>query len=265
MPRLSILIISLTMKYIIWSLCLLYLLTAKLEAQDFRYPLNQIKRVSVSSESTIMIKSHDSPTLLIKERENAGRKRPDKAAGLNAVFSEGEDNTGYGVEISVEQSTLMVTGLLNEYAAELVLYLPRNMDIYVKSMNRNDIIVDGFTSEVVARNNRGEIILTNLTGPIVAENGSGNVNIRFSELSQSSPTSIVVVSGDIDISMPLDAQVNITSKVNRGEFYTDFDINPIFEGNDRTNARKVVGKLNDGGVGLFLHNLKGDIYLRKPQ
>ena len=159
----------------------------------------------------------------------------------------------------------MVTCLLYEYAADLVIYLPMDMDIFVENLNRKDIIVEGFTSEVVARNDRGDIILTNLTGPIVAENDAGNVNIRFSELSQSSPTSIVVVSGDIDISMPRDAQANITSKVNRGEFYTDFDINPIFEKNDRSDARKFVGKLNDGGVGLFLHNLKGDIYLRKPQ
>jgi len=251
------------MKAMIFILSLVLCCLNPLTAQDFEYPLKDITKVLIGSKNSVMVKSHDQATLLIKELENEKNKTPKKAAGLKPIFQEGEDNTTYGVEIKKENTELIVTSLLNRRAAPFVLYLPAGIDLYVESLTTSDITINGFTSEVEVKNFKGEIILTNLTGPIVAENDKGNILVTFSSLNQSSPTSIVTVSGDIDIALPKDVQANIVSKIPTGEFYTDFDLNQTVERNPRTNARTVKGTLNNGGVELFIQNFNGNVYLRK--
>lgn len=251
------------MKFFLIPILLLSLNPVSLRAQDYTYPLDKITKVFINAKISVRIKSHNEPILLIKESENYKSKKPKKSEGLQSIFRKGRDNTNYGVEVREENADLFVTSLLNRESFELILYLPKQMNIYVESLLNNDIFVTGFSSEIVAKNQTGDIILNDLTGPVVAENRDGNVEVVFSTLNQSSPTSIVAVNGDIEIKMPSNTKANITSKIPMGDFFTNFDFNPSIKKNARTKARTVTGKLNEGGVEIFLQTLKGNIYLRK--
>ena len=242
------------------ALCLVSL---SLSAQDYSISLEGITKVVVSAETNISIKSHDKAILLLRESENFRNVISEKTKGLKSIGTRGTDNTNFGVEVKKEGTLLIVNGVRDRIESNLIIHLPKNMNISVESLANNDIYIDGFDSEIEAINHLGEIRLTNLTGPIVAENNNGNVTAEFSELNQSSPTSIIASNGEIDIKLPATTPANITSKILRGDLYTDFDFSQREENSTRRGTRSIIGELNNGGVNIFLQNLKGNIYIRK--
>lgn len=249
------------MRYYLLTIHVFILSISAPKAQDFIHNLDGISKVIIKAENDIQVMMHDQTTLRIKESTNDQHKKSKKAKGLKLTSSKGNDNTGLGIEIKQENSHLVLLGLLDRKASALVIHLPKSMNIYVESLVNSDITINGFESEIEAKNHTGDIFLTDLTGPIVAENVNGDVSIVFSELSQKSPTSIVVVNGNIEIEMSKHSKANITSKITGGEFYTDFEMNPTIK--RKANTRSITGKINKGGVEVFLRNLEGNIYLKK--
>ncbi len=254
---------SFKMKNKIFTTFALLIITVTVFAQDYSMSLEGITKVIISSETTIVIKSHDTTTLLIKASENYRSPNIEKSKGLKKMSGSGDDNTNYGVEVIKEGTSLMVKGLRERREANLVIHLPRDINMSVESLANNEIYIDGFTAEIEAINHHGATVLSNISGPIVAENGNGNITVIFSTLNQSSPMSIIADNGDIDIRMPPDASATIISKTPLGEFYSDFDIEVINESTIRKNSRSVKGKINKGGVDINVQNLKGNIYLRQ--
>ncbi|MBV7270727.1 DUF4097 family beta strand repeat-containing protein [Winogradskyella luteola] len=251
------------MKNKIFTTFALLIITATAFAQDYSMSLKGITKVIISSETTIVVKPHDSITFLMKASENYRNPNAEKSKGLKKISGSGDDNTNYGVEVIKEGTLLIVKGLRERRASNLVIHLPKNMNISVESLANNEIYIDGFSAEVETINHHGETLLANINGPIVAENGNGNITVIFSTLNQLYPMSIVADNGDIDIRMPQDASATIISKTPRGEFYSDFDIEVINESSIQKNKRSVKGKINKGGVEISIQNLKGNIYLRQ--
>ncbi|EDP70747.1 hypothetical protein FBALC1_08308 [Flavobacteriales bacterium ALC-1] len=251
------------MKNKIFTIVALLIITATAFAQDYSMSLEGITKVIISSETTIVIKSHDTSTFLIKASENYRDINSEKSKGLKKISGRGNNNTDYGVEVVKQGTSLVVKGLRERRASNLVIHLPKDINMSVESLANNDIYIDGFNAEIEAVNHHGDTVLSNITGPIVSENGNGNIKVIFSTLNQSYPMSIIANNGDIDITMPLDASTTISAKTPRGEFYSDFDIKVINENTIRKNNRSIKGVINKGGVEINLQNLKGNIYLRQ--
>ncbi|TSE08016.1 MULTISPECIES: DUF4097 family beta strand repeat-containing protein [Aquimarina] len=234
-----------------------------LKAQDYTQSLQGIKKVRISSESGVKAKTHDKSELLIK---GDGRKTPEKAKGLKAVYSGGSDNTGIGIYVKKDGETLVIRNLKNMHSKILEIYLPKDIHITTESSNLGSLFFNGFSSEIEARTNVGGITLKDVTGPIVAKTATGEINIVFNKVSQKSPISIISATGDIDVSLPSGTPANLELKTSMGEIYTDFDIKFPAENNNM----KVVGgrrtintKINNGGVDIALRSSTGSIYLRK--
>lgn len=251
------------MKNKIFTTFALLIVTATVFAQDYSISLEGITKVVISAETTIVIRSHDTNTFLIKASENNRSPNTEKSKGLKKISGIGDDNTNYGVEVIKEGSFLMVKGLRERRASHLVIHLPKNINMSVESLANNEIYIDEFSAEIEAINHHGETVLSNITGPIVAESGNGNITVSFSTLNQLYPMSIIADNGDIDIRMPSSTSANISAKTPRGEFYSDFDIELINEDSIRKNSRTVIGKINEGGIDINIQNLKGNIYLRQ--
>ncbi len=251
------------MKNKIFVSIILLITSVTVLAQDYSMSLEGITKVIISSETTIVIKSHDTSTLLIKASENYKDINSEQSKGLKRISGRGNNNTDYGVEVLKQGTSLIVTGLRERRASNLVIYLPKDINMSVESLANNEIYIDGFNAEIEVINHHGDTVLSNITGPIVSENGNGSIKVVFSTLNQSCPMSIIANNGDIDITMPIDASATISAKTPRGEFYSDFNINAINENNIRKNNRNIKGVLNKGGVEINLQNLKGNIYLRQ--
>lgn len=251
------------MKNKIFTTLAFLIITATVFAQDYSMSLEGITKVIISSETTVVIKSHDSTTFLIKASENYRDPNTEKSKGLKKISGSGEDNTNYGVEVLKEGTSLIIKGLRERRESNLVIHLPKNMNMSIESLANNEIYIDGFNAEIEVINHQGATVLSNITGPIITENGNGDITVIFSTVNQSYPMSIIANNGDIDIRMPSDASATISAKTPRGEFYSDFDIEVINENTIRKNNRSVKGKINKGGVEINLQNLKGNIYLRQ--
>lgn len=242
----------------------LTIITPFVKAQDYTTDLIGIQKVYIESETTIVLKSHDLDQLLINEIENFRTLVPEKANGLQSFQGQGSDNTGYGVAVSKGGSALKLTGLRDRRTANLVVYVPKNMDVSLKTLGNNDLIVTNFISEIEAKTYNGDIYLYNVTGPIIAESKVGNINVLFDEINQSSPISIISSNGDVDITLPENSKADLTIRTPRGELYTDFDLLKTESNADQIVERRTLQtKLNGGGVLVILQTLKGNLFLRK--
>lgn len=95
------------MKYIV--IALIFFTSSILQAQDnYTQSLQGIKKVKISSESGVSIQGHDKNEILII---GDGRRMPEKARGLKAVYAGGSDNTGIGIYAKKEGETLVVRNL----------------------------------------------------------------------------------------------------------------------------------------------------------
>lgn len=233
-----------------------------LVAQSYAHDLTGIAKVVISLEADVKIYAHEETTFLIPEEENKRRKRSKEAEGLTSLTNRGEDNTNYGVEVKREGNQLMVTGLRDRRAPDLVLRLPKDMNVSVEVLHLSDIYVEGFQSEIEAINDLGDIILKNITGPVVSQNRNGNTIAVFTEINQASPSSLVATGGDIILRLPPTAGVNIRSRTPRGEFLTDFKV-ALTQRTFQNDNRTIVGTINGGGVSFDLRSINGNIYLRK--
>lgn len=129
-----------------------------------------------------------------------------------------------------------------------------------------DIQIRNHAGEIEIKSRIGDIVPENITGPVIANSTSGNVDITFSELSTANPTSITLVSGYIDISMPAKTSTDLDIISITGEIYTDLDIQ--LQGEKEAmrrlgDGRKIEGILNGGGTDMTLNTVSGDIYLRR--
>ncbi|WP_299182432.1 DUF4097 family beta strand repeat-containing protein [uncultured Aquimarina sp.] len=242
----------------------LFITIGHLKAQEnYTQSLQGVKKVKISSESSVWIKAHNKNEISIVGK---GRQLPEKAKGLKAVYAGGSDNTGIGVFIKREGETLIVKNLKNMHSNTLELNLPKDVNISIDRTNLGDIKVKGFSSEIEASTNIGAITLKDVTGPVVARTATGEINVIFEKVSQKSPISLMSAAGSIDVSLPSNTPTNLELKTTMGEIFTDFELKFPEEKKDMkiVGARRTIEtKLNNGGVEISLRSATGNIYLRK--
>ena len=229
---------------------------------------------------------------------------PEKAADLRPLSALGPDNSGIGLNIAQSGNIVTITGTRrNTKNTDYRITLPANIKLRIDygGFNSDDITVRGMTNEVEVKSQVGDLIFTDVTGPIVASTISSDIKVEFSSLSQSSPSSISSVSGDIDITLPQSSKGNFKLSSISGEIYTnlDFETNATNQpgswggfgwGFGNKSPAKVpqghygpappappappaippVGMmvnatLNGGGVDVTIRSISGDIYIRKAK
>lgn len=190
----------------------------------------------------------------------------DRSKGLKAVYSGGTDNTGFGMSIEQEGDVLRIRDLKSwMQRSGLQITLPKDMDIHLDCGNLGSAYLEGFSSEIEVNTNVGGIKLKDVTGPITAHTSTGAVDVVFKNVSQSSPISLSSSTGVVDVSLPTNTKADLELRSTMGTVYTDFDLQMPREDGMRVvgNNRKVVSKLNGGGVKIVLRSSTGNVYLRK--
>ncbi len=123
-------------------------------------------------------------------------------------------------------------------------------------------IVSNMKSEVEFKG-CDNITLKNVTGPLVVSTINGGVNVVFSEISKDKPISLASINGDVDVTLPAKAAVDLEMSTMSGGMFTDFDLPADNKEMKRVGGSKIKSQLNGGGTELKLHNINGNIYLRK--
>lgn len=244
-------------------------LPLQVHAQEYTHTLGNSADNAIEfilSRSDVVIEGHDSDEVIIRNLDYDAP--PERAQGLRALYNSAEDNTGIGLSVEEENGTLKIITASRD-DGDYRLMVPNRVRVMVEEVNwgGGDFEMRNLQGEIEIKSKNGDMKLVNITGPVIASSTSGDMEITMDALSQVGPTSISLVSGFIDISMPADAQANFYLNSISGEIYTDLDISLGGEGEDNMRrlggGRKIEGTLNGGGVEVSLKTISGDIYLRR--
>lgn len=246
---------------------LMTLFVQQAAAQDYRHDLGNSPEMRVEfsvGQSDVIIEGHNSNEVIIENLDY--EEMPERAQGLRALYYSAEDNTGIGLSVEEDNGTLRIIPASRD-DGEYRIMVPNRVHLMVEQVNfgGGDFEISNHGGEIEVKSKTGDINLSNITGPVTASSVSGDVEIEFSELSQANPTSISLVSGFIDISIPGNSRANFNLGSVSGEVYTDLDIELEGRANSsmsRLGGGQINGTLNGGGVEVRLKSISGDIYLR---
>ena len=195
---------------------------------------------------------------------------PEKAAGLRPLSAAGPDNTGMGIYINQSGNTVTISGTYRgRQRTNYQITLPANIKLRINygTFRSDDILVHGMRNEVDIKSQVGDIKLEDVTGPIIANTLSADINVVFSSLNQSSPSSLASVSGDIDITLPDNSKGDFRLNTVSGEVYTDFDFAMVNKSphHQYWPGTSAAARINGGGVEFAVKSVSGDIFIRKAK
>lgn len=159
---------------------------------------------------------------------------------------------------------------------DLVISVPVHTALKLNAVNSGDIVVTGVDGELDVNDVNGSVTLNNVSGSAVAHALNGRVLVTFTRINQK-PMAFSSLNGDIDVTFPADLKANLSLKSDRGEIFSDFDVQVQASapqqtvedgrghgGKYRVRIDKTVhGTINGGGPELQFTNFNGGIYIRK--
>lgn len=239
-------------------------------AQEYTHQLSNSSENSIAfslSRSEISIEGHDGNEVVIRNRDYSAP--PERAEGLRPLYGGGQDNTGIGLSVEETNGALEIVQATAS-GGDYEVRVPNNVRVMIEEVNwgGGDIKISNHNGEIEIQSKNGDIELENITGPVIANSTSGDVDIVFSSVSDANPTSISLVSGYIDVTMPASTATDMYLSSVSGEIYTNMDLSMRGNNGDMKRlggGRKIEGTLNGGGVEIELKTVSGDIYLRKAE
>lgn len=252
------------------SAVLLILLTQTASAQQFTYELGNSSGQGIEfslSRSNITIEGYEGTEIIIEN--NSYKSPPERAEGLRPLYGAGEDNTGIGLYVEEEDGQLkFIQATAN--GGSYVVKVPNRIRVMIEEVNwgNGDISVSNHNGEIEIQSKIGDVVLKNVTGPVIVNSTSGNAEIVFSRVSASTPSSVSLVSGFLDVTLPASTSADLQLSSLSGEIYTnlDLEIENGKEGMMRLGGgKKITGTLNGGGAELKFKAISGDIFLRKAE
>src|SRR5689334_1935673 len=180
--------------------------------------------------------------------------------------------------LSVEEENNEVRISTDSYMRpiDLTISVPVHTSLKLSAVNSGDIVVTGVDGELDVNDVNGSVTLNNVSGSAIAHALNGRVLVTFTRINQK-PMAFSSLNGDIDVTFPADLKANLTLKSDRGEIFSDFDIQVQASApqqtveDDRKNGGKYVvkidkavhGTIGNGGPEMQFTNFNGSIYIRK--
>jgi len=256
------------------------LAAAALHGQDqVTVPLTDANRPATirvdAMRGDISVRGYDGRDVIVGTKENAKasarakarRARPDRE-GLKRIEM---NDAGFTAE---ERENVVTINSRAQGSDDLDVQVPRNATLKVKTMS-GEIVIDGVRGEIEASSHNGEVTMTNVEGSVVAHSLNGDIKVTLNKV-EPRPMSFSTMNGDIDITMPADTKARLKLRNDRGEVYTDFDMQvqaaPKVEQGQRENGRyrvrferTVFADINGGGPEMSFVTVNGEIKIRKTK
>jgi hypothetical protein len=254
------------MKYVIPVLLTVFVWKHSV-AQEFKMTVENNKDGQLTLEDfagDLPIEGYSGNEIIITS--TSGRfELPEKAKGLKPIYGGGTDNTG--IALAMEKNG-------NKISFRCLLPVTKGADYHIK-------VPDNFmlrihrgcekSGETIIQNVKNEIDfdgchkvnLKNVTCPLVISTISGGVDVVFSEISKDKPISIASISGEVDVTIPAKAAVDLEMSTINGNMYSDFDLAADSKNMKKVGGNNIRSQLNGGGTDLKLSVISGNIYLRK--
>jgi ribosomal protein S11 len=204
----------------------------------------------------------------------SGSKGKESTTGMKKLTA-----AGSGLDLSAQEKANRVTINSNSWmkAVHLVIKVPANgATLKLSTVNNGDITVSNINGELEVNNTNGAVTLTNVSGSVVANTVNGSMIVSFKSVDPKAPMAFTTLNGKVDVTFPADVKVNIKAKSDRGEVYSDFDVDvdktapkvtrSTEKGLYKLNVEDwIQGKINGGGPETMMKTMNGNIYIRKAK
>lgn len=149
--------------------------------------------------------------------------------------------------------------------------VPTETDLELKTVNGNDVLVEGVHGDYKLFNTNGSIKLEGVAGSGTARTVNGEVEARF-VAPPTADSRFATINGDVDVTMPPDLSADLHLKTQHGDLWSEFPVTLLPQ--PTTGHRKArgtsfriggswsVARVADGGPSLYLETLNGDITVR---
>ncbi len=206
-----------------------------------------------------------------KERED--EDRDDNSKGMKRIGSTG----GMDVRADEDNNTVRISSSAENKLTGLTIKVPQNTArIDVGTINEGNITVSDVSGKIEIHNVNGGITATGISGSVVANTVNGDVIVKFKSVDAGATMGFSNLNGKIDVTLPADTKANFKLKCERGEMFSDFDIDvdktrPKVETKNEDHFHQikiddwVLGKINGGGAELMMESQFGSIYIRKAK
>jgi len=224
-----------------------------------------IKVVGYAGKEVVIDAETNAPT------SNRKEKVDESAAGMKRI------NQRAGLEISAEEKNnrVDVSAQTARQSVNLIIKVPQNFSLKVSTVNNGEISIENVSGELEINNVNGAIIMNNVSGSAVANTVNGLIKANFKTVTNA-PMAFTTLNGNVDVTFPASAKFNVKLKSDRGEVYSDFDID-VDKTAPKTNKTTqngmykvniedwIQGKVNGGGSEIMMKNMHGNIYVRRAK
>ncbi|MCK8495677.1 DUF4097 family beta strand repeat-containing protein [Spirosoma sp. RP8] len=159
---------------------------------------------------------------------------------------------------------------------DLTIKVPQRCSLKLSTVNQGEITVENVNGALEVTNVNGAIQLSGIAGSVVANTVNGNLIVSFKAVDANVPMAFSTLNGNVDVTFPANAKASVKLKSDRGDVYSDFDID-VDKGPLKTTRTEkngmyrvtvedwVRGKINGGGPEMMMKNMNGNIYIRKAK
>src|SRR6266566_4178667 len=219
----------------------------------------------------ITVKGYDGKEVVVEARARNRESARSNSNMKRIVVS----STGLSVEEENNQVRINTDSYMRPI--DLTISVPVHSSLKLSAVNDGNIVVTGVDGELDVNDVNGSVTLNNVAGSAVAHALNGRLLVTFTRVNPQKPMAFSSLNGDIDVTFPADLKANLSLKSDRGEIFSDFDVQvqasapqQIVE-DGRGHGGKYLVKIdkavhatiNGGGPELQFTNFNGGIYIRK--
>lgn len=244
-------------------------------SQDFTIPLSQpneagtlhvnLHRGGVSVEGysgkEVLV------TMMTEVDEDEGRNSERNKQGLRRI-----PNSSMDFEIT-ESNNVVSIGGSHKGRTDFKVKVPRQFSLKLGTHHDGEIKVTNVSGEIEADAHHSGIEMIDIGGTVVADTHHGDILVTFSSLKAGAPMAFSTYHGDVDVSFPASTNATVKMKSDKGDIYTDFDLDANHpqprlersgdEGSKIKISSWIYSDIGSGGAEFMFTTHHGDIILRK--
>ena len=220
---------------------------------------------------SIVVTAYDGKDVIVQAKVRNDDDSPKDARGMKRVPM---NSTGLSVE--EENNQVDIGTQSSQRTVDLTIQVPRRASLNLRTVNDGDISVTGVDGELDINDVNGAVTLKNISGNAVAHALNGDLKVTFDRINPQKAMAFSSLNGDVDVTFPPDLKANVSMASDRGDVFSDFDIQLDPRAPVQTPAptrekgkyvvkvdKNVRGKINGGGQEIQFKNFNGNIYIRR--
>ncbi len=184
-------------------------------------------------------------------------------------------SSSFEVNVTEEENKITIKSGLPPNYQNYNIKVPYDCSFKITTLNGN-ISVKEIKGELEINTVNGQINLDQITGSVVASTVNGIIKVGFKEITPDTPMAFSTINSHIDVTLPSDTKATLKMKTERGEIYSNFDMD-IKEEQEKSHkeykqdftetswTKWTTSKINGGGPELVFKSLHGDIHIRKGE